>query len=96
MKIKIKVVPRASRDAVVGWLGDELKLAVTAPPEKGRANKAVVALLARTLGVDARDVSVVAGHGSPRKTVSVEGMEAGRLRALLGILGASPANSDDG
>lgn len=45
-RINIKVVPNSSRDEVVGWLGDALKVKVMAPPEKERANEAVIALLA--------------------------------------------------
>ena len=45
-RLRIKVVPRSTRDEVVGWLGDALKIKVTAPPQKRRANEAVVALIA--------------------------------------------------
>jgi hypothetical protein len=62
-RISLKVVPGSSRDEVVGWLGDSLKVKVEAPPEKGRANEAVVALLADRLGVDASSIAVVSGQG---------------------------------
>ncbi len=74
-RISLKVVPGSSRDEVVGWLGDSLKLKVKAPPEKSRANEAVVALLADRLGVDASGIAVVSGHGSPAKVVAVDGMD---------------------
>lgn len=48
-RLTVKVVPGSSRDQIVGWLGDALKVKVTAPPEKGRANAAVVAILADRL-----------------------------------------------
>ncbi len=73
-RISLKVVPGSSRDEVVGWLGDSLKLKVKAPPEKGRANEAVIALLADRLDIDASSIAVVSGHGSPAKVVAVEGM----------------------
>jgi uncharacterized protein (TIGR00251 family) len=79
-RISLKVVPGSSRDEVVGWLGDSLKVKVKAPPEKGRANEAVVALLADRLGVDASSISVVSGHGSPAKIVAVDGMDDEALR----------------
>lgn len=72
--LRIKVVPGASREKVVGMLGDRLKLAVSAPPEAGKANKAVCKLLAGALGVPARDVAVTAGHTQPTKTVAVAGL----------------------
>ncbi len=76
VEIAVKVVPGASRDRIVGPLGDDLKIQVAAPPEKGRANAAVVRLLAEALGVSENKVSVVAGPTSPRKTVRVEGVSA--------------------
>ena len=79
-RISLKVVPGSSRDEVVGWLGDSLKVKVKAPPEKGRANEAVVALLAERLGLDASSITVVSGHGSPTKIVAVEGMDDEALR----------------
>jgi len=73
-------VPGSSRDEIVGWLGDSLKVKVKAPPEKGRANEAVVALLAERLGIDASSIAVVSGHGSPAKVVDVDGMDAAAIR----------------
>lgn len=64
-RLKVKVVPGSSRDGIVGWLGDALKIKVTAPPEKGRANEAVVSLLCERLGLPADVVTVVSGHSSP-------------------------------
>jgi hypothetical protein len=72
--LRVKVVPGASRDKVVGMLGDRLKVAVSAPPEAGKANKAVCKLLSGVLGVPPRDVSVTAGHTQPTKTVTVTGI----------------------
>ncbi len=79
-RLGLKLVPRSSRDEVVGWLGDSLKVKVKAPPEKGRANEAVVALLADRLGVDASSIAVVSGHGSPAKVVAVDGMDDEAIR----------------
>ena len=79
-RLSLKVVPGSSRDEVVGWLGDSLKVKVKAPPEKGRANESVVALLADRLGVDASRIAVVSGHGSPAKVVAVDGMDDEAIR----------------
>jgi len=79
-RLSLKVVPGSSRDEVVGWLGDSLKVKVKAPPEKGRANEAVVVLLAERLGVDASSIALVSGHGSPAKIVAVDGMDDEAIR----------------
>lgn len=69
IEIKLKVVPGASRSQIVGILGDRLKVKVAAPPEDGKANRAVVELLAEWLGTQA--IEIVAGHGHPEKTARV-------------------------
>jgi uncharacterized protein (TIGR00251 family) len=73
--LKVKVVPGSSRNQVVGWLGDALKVKVTAPPEKGRANAAIVALFAQALGISADQVEITAGHASPLKTIAITGLD---------------------
>lgn len=78
----LKVVPGASRDALAGALGKRLKVRVGAPPEGGKANKRVIALLAARLGLPPRDLEIVAGHTRPQKTVAIRGMgleDVGRL-----------------
>ena len=67
----------------MGILGDALKVAVAAAPEKGKANAAVVELIAGVLGVSARDVSVVRGLTQPRKVIRVRGVSAAEARAKL-------------
>ncbi|MCL4740739.1 MAG: DUF167 domain-containing protein [Phycisphaerales bacterium] len=79
--LAVKVVPGAKRDAVAGRLGDRLKVRVAAPPEGGRANRAVCDLIARELGVRASAVEVVSGHASAEKTVLVRGVRAEDIRA---------------
>jgi uncharacterized protein (TIGR00251 family) len=81
--IPVKAVPGARRDEVVGMLGERLKVRVSAPPEGGRANRAICALIAAALGVRARDVEIAAGHASAEKTVRVHGADPERIRALM-------------
>ena len=83
-RIDVKVVPGASRDGVAGWLGDRLKVRVRQPPEGGRANAAVAALLAEALGVDADEVTLVAGDTSPRKTFVIAALDERSIRDRLG------------
>ncbi len=82
-RILVKVVPGSRKDEVVGALGDRLKIKVAAPPEDGRANAGVCALLAERLGVGRRAVEVVSGMTNPEKVVRVEGVDAATARRLL-------------
>lgn len=76
-RLSIRVQPSARRERLVGWMADgTLKVAVTAPPEAGRANQAVTRLLAVALGVAPRDVTVARGQGSRAKVVDVRGLDA--------------------
>jgi len=81
--IAVKVVPGASRDRVVGVLGDALKITTAAAAEKGQANAAVAACLARVLGVDKRRVQLVTGQTSARKEFRIAGFSAAELREAL-------------
>lgn len=79
--IAVKAVPGAKRDEIVGRLGDRLKIRVSAPPEGGKANKAICELVARELGIRAQDVEVVRGTSSPEKTLRVRGVRAEDLKS---------------
>lgn len=74
--LRLKVVPGSRTSAIAGVLGDRLKVKVAAPPEDGKANRAVCALLAAALGVRAQDVVVTQGQTSPEKLVLVRGVTA--------------------
>jgi uncharacterized protein YggU (UPF0235/DUF167 family) len=83
-EIAVKVVPNASRTEIVGFLAGVLKVRVTAPPEGGRANRALEAVIATALGVKRAAVAVTGGHGAARKRVAIEGLdEAEILRRLV-------------
>ncbi len=85
--LHVKVVPGASRSRIIGLHGDALKVGVSAPPQRGKANQAVIRLLADTLGVRTSQLRVISGGQSPRKTVAVHGLSSQqileRLRPLL-------------
>ena len=85
--IAVRVTPRSSRDAVEG-VDDAgtLRVRVTAPPADGAANKAVIRLLAKTVGVPKGTVSIVRGGTSRHKRVGIEGVgEADLLRRWPGL-----------
>ena len=81
--IKVRAAPGASRDRLMGLLGDAVKVAVTVAPEKGKANKAILILLAEALSVPPGDLEVIAGNTSRDKRVLVRGMDAATLRERL-------------
>ena len=81
--VEIHVQPRASRTRIVIQDGT-VKVYVTAAPEKGRANKAVVEVMARRLGVQKGAVSIVSGERSRMKLLAVEGLSEAEVRRRLG------------
>ena len=83
-RLKLHVTPGARDEQIVGWQGDSLRVRVRARPEKGRANEAVLRLLARHLGVPPSRLALVRGATSRDKLVEVEGLSEDELRARLG------------
>lgn len=80
----VRVTPRAKRPGLAGIRDDGVLLVrVGAPPEDGRANAELCAVLAKTLGLRARQVSVVVGHTSRDKVVAIEGLTAAEIDAAL-------------
>ena len=69
--VSVRAQPGASRAAIVGLHGDALKVRVCSPPVDGRANDELVALLAASLDVREREITVIAGHASRSKHVVV-------------------------
>ena len=67
----------------MGVHGGAARVAVAAPPEKGKANRAVIALLAEFLSVKKSGVTVVSGHAAPLKTILIEGITPDKVRAFL-------------
>ena len=88
-RLQLRVSPGAAQSAVVGRHGSAWKLRVAAAPEDGRANAAVIRLLADALHVSARDVEIVSGHASRDKTVTQQGIDPDEIdRRLTSASGA--------
>jgi hypothetical protein len=81
--LRLRVVPGARRPGVVGRHGDAWKLRVSAPAEAGKANDAVLALLAETLDVPRRDLALTAGHSSRDKVVALDGLTSETVETRL-------------
>lgn len=81
--LAVKVIPNASRDEIVGWLGDALKVKLQAPPVEGRANAALCIFLAAALGLPKSAVTLATGETSRQKRVRLAGLTAPELRERL-------------
>jgi len=81
--VAVKVVPGSSRDRFVGEWNGRAKIAVAAPPEGGKANKAVETLLAKLTGARRRRVAVIRGHASHFKTVRIDEATIAAVRDAL-------------
>jgi uncharacterized protein (TIGR00251 family) len=73
-RLRLRVSPGSGRSEVVGRHGDGWKVRVTAPPEHGRANEAVLRLVAETLAVPRSAVAIVSGHGARDKVIELTGI----------------------
>lgn len=81
--LPIKVVPGSSRDTVAGYVGERLKIKVAAPPEAGKANAAVIRVLADALDLPPGALAIARGQTSPTKTVQVAGLSDNQLRKRI-------------
>jgi uncharacterized protein (TIGR00251 family) len=82
--LAVRVTPGSSRDALLGWQGDVLRLSVAAPAERGKANEAVVRLLSIALGLPPQRLHIVRGQTSRQKVIAIEGLDEAEVRARLG------------
>ena len=86
-RLKLRVSPRSRRPGIAGRHGDAWKVRVAEPPEDGRANEAVLDLLARTLDLPRSRFALVSGHSSREKIVVLEGVEQAKTERLLASAG---------
>lgn len=72
--LKCWIQPRSSRNDVVGIHGDALKIALTAPPVDGKANKELLKFLAKYFSLSKSGIQITAGESSRSKTILINGM----------------------
>ncbi len=84
--IPIKVQPNSSRERVIGEYGNQLKVAVSVPPEKGKANKAIIKVIARWLNRNISDIEIISGKRSKEKEVFVNNIMKNDLDKLVNCL----------
>lgn len=83
MRLQLKVTPKGGRNAINGWMGDTLKLSVTAAPEKGKANQAVIELLADVLHLPKSAFTILRGDTSAQKLIEIAGLDEGEILRRL-------------
>ena len=82
--LKVKVTTKAAKNRIGDMFGDYLKVYVTAAPQKGRANCAVVTLIAEKLGIPGYDIEITSGNTSKLKELSIENITEEDLNKLRG------------
>lgn len=80
------MVPSSSRDCIAGWLDEVLKIKVKAPPDKGRANKAVTNVIEKSLQLSKGSVTIESGHTSCKKIISINGYDADEITARVSAI----------
>ena len=83
--IKVRVQPKSSRNQVDGFQDGALRVRVTAAPTEGQANAAVIALLAKTLGVSKSRLGIIRGYSSRDKVVSVGTLTEQEVRRKIEV-----------
>ena len=85
--LKVKLVPRSSRNQMAGKDGDTYRIKITAPPVEGKANHALIDYLSVILEVPKGSVQIVSGESSRMKTLRIDGRSPeeihGRLDAAM-------------
>jgi uncharacterized protein len=81
----IKVQPRARKNAIVGALGDALRISLTAPPVDGKANQACIDFFAKLLKVPRSSVTIAAGQTSRNKVIRIAGLSAKEVEIRLSL-----------
>ncbi|MFQ5508496.1 MAG: DUF167 domain-containing protein [Leptospirillia bacterium] len=87
VRLTLRLQPRASHNKVMGVHGNAIKVAITAPPVEGKANKHVIRFLARLLGVPQSAVTIVSGELARDKVVEVMGVDPEQAAGKLGVQG---------
>lgn len=88
LRLNVRLTPKASRDALRGWVQDAtgqpvLKASVTAVPEKGKANKALIELLADEFGIPKSTIELVRGETDRNKQLIIKGISKETLNRVL-------------
>lgn len=79
----VKAVPNSSKTCLQGIQGGSLKVKLSSPPEKGKANKELIKFLAKKLGIKKNQISITAGETNPQKKIQVIGCDESHLEDII-------------
>ena len=82
-RLRLRVSPKAASNRIGGWHGEALKIAVTAAPERGKANVATIELLADLLALPKSAITLLAGDTSQDKLLRIDGVDEAELRRRI-------------
>lgn len=82
-KIRVKVLPRSSRNQIIGKQEDVFKVKLTSAPVDGKANKALIELLAKGLGIPKERIEIISGKRSRVKSVGIWGLSLDEITSIL-------------
>jgi len=83
LTLEVRVQPKAASDRIAGLHGEALKVAVTAAADRGKANRALIALLAEKLGLKKQNISIISGRSSRSKILKISGCDQKELQKLI-------------
>ncbi len=80
--LEVKVLPNSSRNKIVGEFNGALKIAVNAPPEEGKANKAIIDLLSAILDIPKKNIQILSGQTNSHKKIKILGITKDKFISL--------------
>ncbi|MBN1160382.1 MAG: DUF167 domain-containing protein [Dehalococcoidales bacterium] len=83
IRLALRVTPNAGRNEITGYKDRVLQVRVAAAPEKGKANKLLIDLLATTLGIRKSAITIIKGESSRNKVVLIKGISSEKLSKIL-------------
>jgi uncharacterized protein len=83
VELRVRAVPRASKNEIQGVHDGALKIRLTTPPVDGKANQALIRFLSKTLKLPASQIEFLRGETSRHKTLRISGISTTKLRARL-------------
>ncbi len=92
-KISLRVYPNASRNEMVGFSDGVLRVKISAPPIKGKANRELIAFLSRLLGVSKESVNIIKGDTTRNKVVAIDGLSRAEVMERLSSKPFSSGNA---